>query len=120
MMAPLIQSLLQGAEAVRQLLGDPVRLWPGNAPQNTQLPYATWEVVGGSPAASLSEPPPADGWRVRITVWGDSLSQANAVAVAIRAEVERVGSIESYNPTPDSEDTDAMGISFDARLLHIR
>lgn len=120
MMVPLVQSLMQGAEAVRQLLGDPVRLWPGNAPQGTPLPYATWDVVGGSPAASMSEPPPADGWRVRITVWGDSLSQANAVAVAIRAEVERVGSIESYNPTPDSDDTAAMGISFDARLLQIR
>ena len=120
MMVPLIQSLLQDAEAVRQLLGDPVRLWPGNAPQDTPLPYTTWDVVGGSPAASMSEPPPADGWRVRITVWGDSLSQANAVAVAIRAEVERVGSIESYNPTPASDDTDAMGISFDARLLQIR
>lgn len=120
MMVPLVQSLLQGAESVRLLLGDPVRLWRGNAPQDTQLPYATWEVVGGAPAASLSEPPPADGWRVRITVWGDSLSQANAVAVAIRAEVERVGSIESYNPTPDSDDTDAMAISFDARLLQVR
>ena len=120
MMVPLVQSLLQGAEVVRQLLGDPVRLWPGNAPQDTPLPYATWDVVGGSPAASMSEPPPADGWRVRITVWGDSLSQANAVAVAIRAEIERVGSIESYNPTPDSDDTDATGISFDARLLQIR
>jgi len=119
-MVPLVQSLLQGAEAVRQLLGDPVRLWPGTAPQDTPLPYATWDVVGGSPAASISEPPPADGWRVRITVWGDSLSEANAVAVAIRAEVERVGIIESYNPTPDSDDTDAMGISFDARLLQIR
>lgn len=120
MMVPLVQSLLQGAEAVRQLLGDPVRLWPGNAPQDTQLPYATWEVVGGSPTAMLSDAPPADGWRVRLTVWGDSLSQANGVAVAIRDVVERVGSIESYNPTPDSDDSDAMGISFDVRLLQLR
>lgn len=120
MMVPLVQSLLQGAEAVRQLLGDPVRLWLGKSPRDTLLPYATWEVVGGIPTMTLSETPPADGWRVRITVWGDSLSQANAVAVAIRAEIELVGSIESYNPTPDSDDTDAMGISFDARLLQLR
>lgn len=120
MMVPLIQSLLQGDAGVRQVLGDPIRVWPGTAPQDTALPYATWEVVGGSPTAMLSEPPPADGWRVRLTVWGDSLTQANGAAVAIRDVVEGVGSIESYNPTPDSDGTDAMGISFDARLLQLR
>lgn len=120
MMVPLIQSLLQGDAAVRQELGDPIRLWPGTAPQDAVLPYATWEVVGGSPTAMLSEPPPADGWRVRMTVWGEVLSEANGVAVAIRDVVERVGSVESYNPTPDSDGTDAIGISFDVRLLQLR
>ncbi|MDT3447834.1 DUF3168 domain-containing protein [Stenotrophomonas maltophilia] len=120
MMVPLIQSLLEGDPTVRQQLGDPVRLFLGSAPQNTPLPYATWEVVNGSPTAMLSEPPPADGWRVRMTVWGEVLAQANGVAVAIRDVVERVGSIESYNPTPDSDGTDAIGISFDVRLLQLR
>lgn len=120
MMVPLIQSLLENDATVRLVLGDPVRLFLGSAPQNTPLPYATWEVVNGSPTAMLSEPPPADGWRVRMTVWGEGLSQANRVAVAIRDVVERVGSIESYNPTPDSDGTDAIGISFDVRLLQLR
>jgi len=119
-MVPLIQSLLEGDPTVRQQPGDPVRLFLGSAPQNTPLPYATWEVVNGSPTAMLSEPPPADGWRVRMTVWGEVLTQANGVAVAIRDVVERVGSIESYNPTPDSDGTDAIGISFDVRLLQLR
>ncbi|WP_239518988.1 tail completion protein gp17 [Stenotrophomonas maltophilia] len=116
----MIQSLLQDAAAVRQVLGDPIRLWPGVAPQDAALPYATWEVVGGSPTAMLSEAPPADGWRVRMTVWGKTLTQTNGVAVAIRDVVERVGSVESYNPTPDSDGTDAIGISFDVRLLQLR
>jgi hypothetical protein len=120
MMVPLIQSLLAGDAAVRNYLGDPLRLYPGNAPQDTAMPYAVWTVVGGSPLAMLSETPPADGWRVRLTVWGEGLSSANAVAVAMRAVIERSGSIESYNPTPDSDDTDAVGISFDARLLQLR
>lgn len=120
MMVPLIQSLLEDDATVRQVLGDPASLFLGSAPQGTPLPYATWEVVGGSPTAMLSEPPPADGWRARLTVWGESLSQANGVAVAIRDVIERVGSIESHNPTPDSDDTDAMGISFDVRLLQLR
>jgi len=55
-----------------------------------------------------------------MTVWGKTLTQANGVAVAIRDVVERVGSIESYNPTPDSDGTDALGISFDVRLLQLR
>lgn len=120
MMVPLIQSLLENDATVRQVLGDPVRLFLGSAPQNTPLPYATWELVNGSPTAMLSEPPPADGWRVRMTVWGEVLSQANGVGVAIRDVVERVGSIESYNPTPDSDGTDSVGISFDVRLLQLR
>lgn len=120
MMVPLIQPLLEADATVRQALGDPARLFLGSAPQDTPLPYATWEVVNGLPTAMLSDPPPADGWRVRMTVWGEVLSQANGVAVAIRDVVERVGSIESYNPTPDSDGTDAIGISFDVRLLQLR
>lgn len=120
MMVPLIQELLQGDEAVRRLFGDPVRVFPSTAPQETALPYATWDVVGGSPTKLLSERPPADGWRVRLTVWGKSTSKANAAAVAVRDAVETVGSIESYNPPPDDDDTGAFGISFDARLLELR
>lgn len=120
MMVPLIQSILQGSALVRAQLGDPIRVWPRVAPEGVVLPYATWEVVGGSPMAQLSDPPPADGWRIRLTVWGSSASQANAAAVAIRDEVERHGSIESYNPPPDDDDTGSFGISFDVRLLAIR
>jgi hypothetical protein len=119
-MVPPIQSILQASSPVRALLGDPIRVWPGVATEGAALPYATWSVVGGSPLAQLSDPPPADGWHVRLTVWGAGASQANAAAVAIRDEVERQGSIESYNPTPDDDDTGAFGISFDVRLLSIR
>lgn len=119
-MVPLIQSILQASGPVRALLGDPIRVWPGVAPEGAALPYATWSVVGGAPVAQLSDSPPADGWRVRLTVWGAGASQANAAAVSIRDEVERQGRIESYNPTPDDDDTGAFGISFDVRLLAIR
>lgn len=120
MMVPLIQSILQGSAAVRAKLGDPVRAFPGTAPVDTPMPYVTWGTVGGSPLAQLSDPPPADGWRVRLNVWGTDLSEANAVAMVIRDEIERRGSIESYNPPPDDDETGAYGISFDARLLQIR
>ena len=120
MMVPLIQVILQESQAVRAQLGDPIRLWPKRAPQDAAHPYAVWEVVGGSPTQMLSESPPADGWRVRLTVWGKSLTQANNASVAIRDEVERRGSLESYNPTPDDDDTGAAGISFDVRLLQLR
>lgn len=121
MMVPLIQSILEASAPVRAQLGsDPMRLWPRVAPEGAGLPYATWDVVGGAPLPQLSDPAPADGWRVRITVWGKSATQANAAAVAIRAEVERYGSIESYNSSPDDDDTGAFGISFDVRLLAIR
>lgn len=120
MMVPLIQAILQASPDVRAQLGDPIRVHPRRAPEGTSLPYATWEVVGGSPLAMLSESPPADGWRVRLTVWGETATQANGAAIAIRTEVERQGSIESYNPTPDDDDTGHFGISFDVRLLAIR
>lgn len=120
MMVPLIQAVLQDSADIRALLGNPVRAWPGSAPAETPLPYVTWTVVGGSPLQQLSDPPPADVWRVRVNVWGKTSSQANAVAVAIRTEVERRGSIESYNPTPDDDGTGEFGISFDVRLLALR
>jgi len=119
-MVPMIQAILAASLPVRAQLGDPMRLWPGVAPEGAALPYATWSVVGGSPLPQLSDPPPADGWRVRITVWGKGATQANAAAVAIRDEVERHGSVESYNPMPGDDDTGAFGISFDVRLLALR
>jgi len=121
MMVPLIQSILEASAPVRAQLGDdPMRLWPRVAPEGAGLPYATWDVVGGAPLPQLNDPPPADGWRVRLVVWGGSATEANAAAVAIRTEIERCGSIESYNPSPDDGDTGAFGISFDVRLLAIR
>lgn len=120
MMVPLIQVILQESQAVRAQLGDPIRLWPKRAPQDAAYPYAVWEVVGGSPTQMVSEPPPADGWRVRMTVWGKNATQANDAAVSIREEVERRGSLEGYNPTPDDDDTGSFGISFDVRLLQLR
>ncbi|WP_234412124.1 DUF3168 domain-containing protein [Stenotrophomonas sp. YAU14D1_LEIMI4_1] len=119
-MVPLIQSLLQGDSEVRRVLGDPIRVYPSTAPQDTELPYATWQAVGGSPLGVLSERPPADGWRVRIAVWGGDSGQANEAALAVRDAIEAVGSIESFNPPPDDDDTGAFGISFDVRLLQIR
>lgn len=118
-MIPLIQPLLQGDAEVRRVLGDPIRVYPSTAPQDTALPYATWATAGGAPIGVLSERPPADGWRVRLTVWGKDTGQANEAAMAIRDAVEEVGSIESYNPPPD-DDTGVFGISFDVRLLHLR
>ena len=119
-MVPLIESILQADAEVRRVLGDPIRVYPNLAPQGTALPYATWGVAGGSPTAMLSEPPPADGWRVRLAVWGGDTVQANEAALAIRDAIEAVGSIESFNPPPDDDDTGAFGISFDVRLLQIR
>jgi len=57
---------------------------------------------------------------MRLTVWGDGATQAKAVAVAIRDEANRHGGIESYNSTPDDDDTGNSGISFDVRLVAIR
>lgn len=120
-MAPSILAVMQSEPAVRALLGNPVRFFYGAAPLNTPMPYATWTIAGGGPVDSLlSDTPPADGWRIRITVWAKDLSPANAVAVALRDAIERRGSIEGYNPTPDDDDTGSTGISFDARLLSLR
>ena len=120
MMVPLIQAVMQGSAGVRAQLGNPIRFFYGTAPLDTTMPYGVWDIVGGSPLEQLSERPPADGWRVRITIWGQSLSQANAAAVTVRDEIELRGSIESYNPNPDDDDTGLSGICFDVRLLELR
>lgn len=119
-MVPAIFSVMNGSEAVRAQLGSPVRFVRGIAKEGTVHPYANWDVVGGSPLEQLSDTPPADGWRIRITVWGETLTQANNAAMAIRDEIEKRGSIESFNPDPDDDGTGTFGISFDARLLSLR
>ncbi|MGX9721386.1 tail completion protein gp17 [Stenotrophomonas acidaminiphila] len=120
MMVPLIQSILHDSATVRAQLDDPVRTFPGTVLADTAMPYFTRGATHGSPLKQLSDPPPTNGWRLRLTVWDATLSDANATAVVIREEIERRGSIEPYNPAPDDVDTGAFGISFDVRLLQLR
>lgn len=119
-MVPLILAVMQGSPTVRAQLGNPVRFVRGIAKEGTAHPYANWDTVGGAPLEQMSDTPPADGWRIRITVWGETLTQANNAAMAIRDEIERRGSIESFNPDPDDDGTGTFGISFDVRLLSLR
>ena len=98
----------------RQLLGsNPVRFWPfAAAPQDPKRPYATWQLIYGSPENYLDSPPDIDSIGVQVDVWGDTISSVREVAHAIRRAVEGSAHIVALNGEAREPDTKLYRVSF--------
>ena len=65
--------------------GGVTRFWPfGSAPDNPQVPYATWQTLSGTPDSYLSCIPDADDWSFQVDVWGTTPAQVRNTAKDIR------------------------------------
>lgn len=101
------------------LLGDGegnLRLWPfGQAPIDPppQLPYATYQNVGGAPQNNLSSRPDADQFSLQVNVWGATSSEVRAVSEAIRDAIELESHIVRWGSQVQDAETKAFGYDFD-------
>ncbi|WP_417393654.1 DUF3168 domain-containing protein [Gimesia sp.] len=102
-------------KAVTDLLGlSPTRLYLfGSAPQNPVMPYAVWQMVGGSPENSLSDRADLDSFSLQIDVYGASASTVRQVGGAIRDAIEPYCYITSYRGESRENETQSYRTSFD-------
>lgn len=111
MMPPLFQALSTDA-GVGVLLGaGPLcRVYPaGEAPENVQYPYATWQIVSGNPENYLGDRPNIDQIRVQLDCWspsaGGSITKASQVADAVRYALESRGHQVDFGSTERDAET---------------
>lgn len=114
-MFPATFATLKVAAGVTAIFGaNPVRIYPqGEAPQGVALPYATQQLVGGQPENYLESRSDMDNARVQFDVYAVDAKAARAGAAAIRAALEGIGYVVSFNTDGRDPDTNNARYSFD-------
>ena len=112
---PAVQALLKTGTG-------PLRFYAwGMAPQDVALPYAVWQLVGGTPENYLADRPDMDGSVVQIDVYASALSagaaQARAVAIALRDEIEKVAYVTFIRGEGIDPETKRHTFGFDSDWL---
>lgn len=124
MMLPQVFQTLKASTDVRAIVGtNAPRIYRhGEAPQGvinspdnaTPLPYITWLLVSGVPENNLSENSPVGRQSVQIDCWHASDTGIETLADAVRAALEPVVHITSYQDFPRDPETRRFRASFDA------
>lgn len=115
-MFPPMYALVAADPACIGILGDPPRCFFGLAEENTARPYVVWHLTGGSPENVFDGPPPHDHFAGQVDIVADDQTSFIAAATAVRAAIERVGNVTSYNPGGVNAETGRFEYSFDAEF----
>ena len=117
-MNPPIFTIVSADSGVTALLGtDPVRFFPfGQAPDETDMPYAVWQIVSGSPENHLNDVPNIDSWLVQVDVYAMRGSTARTVAEALRDAIEPEAYITAWRGESKEYDN-VFRYSFDVEFL---
>lgn len=118
MIPPLFQ-IMSASTAVRAAIGTPpsMRFFPfGEADQNTQKPYVTWQIISGIPENYIGQLPDIDDFRVQIDVWAVTQDSANSVAQAVRDAIEPHAYIVGSGNTTRDPETRAYRYMLDAEF----
>lgn len=110
-MNPPIFEICYADTSIQSLLGsgDRLKLYPfGEASENEVLPYATWQVVNGSPENYLGSRADMDMFSIQVDVFAGTVSEAREIAAAIRSVVELHANVVSL----DGESRDAVTRSY--------
>ncbi|WP_048023941.1 tail completion protein gp17 [Raoultella ornithinolytica] len=121
MIAPIF-SVCAASQAVKDLLGtNPIRFYPfGMQDDNTVYPYAVWQNVDGSPENYLNQRPDADRYSIQVDVYGDTDSDAIAVALALRDAIEAKAYITRWGGQSRDPETLRYRYSFDVDWITTR
>lgn len=121
-MFPAIFATLAANVGVTGIFGsNPCRIFPhGEAPQGVTLPYATQQLVGGLPENYIGDLSNMDNARIQFDVYAASASAARAGAAAIRAALEGIGYVVSFNTDGRDPNTNNARYSFDMSFYTAR
>jgi hypothetical protein len=118
-MYPIFFPTLTATPAVTTALGsNPTRVYPhGEAPQGVALPYATHQLVTGSPENYLGNTADMDGYRVQFNCYGATATAARNAAKVIREALEGGAYLVSFNGTGRDPDTNNYTYGFDMEFM---
>jgi hypothetical protein len=121
-MTPNAFAAVEANYECRKLLGEsPTRFWPfGATPQNPVKPYATWQVIYGTPENYVDCAPDIDSIGIQVDVWGDTISSVREVAEAIRRAVEGSAHVVALNGETREPDTKLYRVSFSVDFWQLR
>lgn len=113
MYPPVFETLKDSAPVAALLGGTLFRVFvPGEAPQQTQLSYLVWQVIGGQPANYLNEAPDNDLHTIQMDVYANTLSNSRAIAKVVRDAIEPVAYITGWLGESKELDTRLYRVSF--------
>lgn len=122
-MNPPFFAVASASARVRELLGTPPRIYPWGQRDDEEpltYPYATFQVVGGTPENFLSGRPDADRTTVQVDIWAKKAAAARSAAVAIRDAIELDCYITAWRGESKDPQTDNYRISFDTDWINRR
>jgi len=116
-MWPPIQNAVQSSAAARAVLGTkPIRFYEfGSVPEVSGAavkPYATWQVINGSPENYLNRLPDMDGMTLQVDVFGTDRNETTRAAVAIRDAIEAHAHITFWRSMGQDKQTKLFRFTF--------
>jgi len=113
MYAPFFETVRDIA-AVKIIFGNSPRIAPhGVADQNTETPYAVFQMVNGAPENFLKARPDADSYTLQIDVYAKTPQRAADGAQAIRDAIEPHAYVVAWRGQFKDPDTSLFRYSFD-------
>ena len=112
-------TVVASAGPVKVLLGTGanIRLFPDEAPQGTQTPYAVFHTIVGVPHNELDGGAGLDAYSIQIDCYSTDRDQAIALAGAIRTAVEPHADVTSLRGTTLDKQTRIYNYQFDIEWL---
>lgn len=121
-MYPPIFTIVAADATVTSIFGSsPVRVYPfGGAPEESTLPYAVWQIIGGVPENYVTNTPDLDTFLVQMDVYAETATAARSGAEALRDALEDSAHIVSWNGESTDSQTQHYRYSFDINFLTAR
>lgn len=117
-MFPPLYATVSVSSEVKAIFGNSPRIQPhGIADQNTQKPYAVWQIVTGQPENYLGQLPDIDSFLTQIDVYATTVQGAADGAKAIRDALEPVAYVVAWRGQFKDPDTNLFRYSFDCDWL---
>lgn len=98
-------------------IGPNIRLFPDEAPQGVQPPYAVFHTIVGAPENQLDGGAGIDSYTVQIDCYSRDRDQAISLASAIRAAIEPYAEVGSLRGTSRDTQTRLYNYQFDIEWL---
>ncbi|TVO53161.1 tail completion protein gp17 [Denitromonas halophila] len=112
--------LISASTDATDLLGTaPVRFYEfGSATEQTALPYATWQVVSGTPDNLLGEAAENDYVTIQIDIWATRPESTRDTARAVRRAIENDAYITALRGETKDSETGLYRATFNASLIY--